>query len=269
MSSDRDRATPRLRVVPVNDAEAVEIRKLLGEQGEAVAVSRQRWGASWAGLEPEVRAAIAAFRQAHPGGLIYGVELSGPDPYGAVNIDHHRYGDEDRGQAASSLEQVAALVPGAVPLGRWRNLVALNDRGYIPAMESAGATWAEIEAVRRADREAQGVTAEQEAAAERDLAKRAEFSADGQRVRVECPDGSSAAHADRLYGRAREILLMAPGEWNYYGPRHRELAARFAGRRGCWSGGAEASGYFGIAAPDEAERRGVRAWWEAVGRESG
>lgn len=167
MSSEEGRPE-RLWIVPVNDGEAVEIAALLGEHGETVAVTRQRWGASWAGLEAGVREAIERFRAAHPEGAIYGVELAGPDPYGAVNIDHHRYGEEDRSHPRSSLEQVAEVL--GVGLGRWRRLVAANDRGYIPAMEAEGATAEEIAAVRQADRAAQGVTAEQEAAAERDVA---------------------------------------------------------------------------------------------------
>ena len=137
------------------------------------------------------------------------------------------------------VEQVAERL--GVTRDRWRRLVALNDRGYIPAM--AGAT---------ADRRAQGVTAAQEMAAETDLAERAEYSGDGQRrVKVWCPAGSAAAHADRLHGKAREI----------YGPRHRELAALFEGRSGTWCGGAPESGYFGIATPDEVARGRISSWW--------
>ena len=254
MSSER-----RLWVVPLNDAEAVEIRKLLEARGERVLVTGQGWGATWAGLEPGVRDAIAGFSGGSGGGTVYGVELGGPNPYRAINIDHHKYGEEDRSHAASSLEQAAAIL--GVELDRWQRLIALNDRGYIPAMiTEAGATAAEIEAVRRADRSAQGVTAAQEAAAARDLEEHAEFS--GDRVKVWCAEGSTAAHSDGLYGKAREILLMGPDEWNYYGPRHRVLAAMFEGRTGkTWCGGAEASGYFGIAAPEAGERERILAWW--------
>ncbi len=252
----------RVWVVPVNDAEAVEIRKLLAERGERVLTSNQRWGASWAGLEPEIKRELLRGAAA----TIYGIELAGANPYGAVNIDHHKYGDQDdRTHPLSSLEQVAEIL-GATPLSRWQTLVALNDRGYIPAMEKdGGATVEEVAAVRRADRAAQGVTAEQEEAAARDLREHAVFSDGGRRVKVWCASGSTAAHSDALHGKAREILLIGPGEWNYYGPRHRELAAMFGGVENLqtWSGGAPESGYFGMAAPDESVGAQMLAWWEA------
>ena len=66
-------------------------------------------------------------------------------------------------------------------------------------------------------------------------------------------------HSDALHGKAREILLIGPGEWNYYGPRHRELAAMFGGVANLqsWSGGAPESGYFGMASPDEEVRQSL------------
>ena len=261
----------RIWVTPENDAESVEIAKLLSERGERrVLRTGQRWGATWAGLEPEIRAELERFVSPHgAGGTIYGIELAGPHRYGsrAVNIDHHSYTGDERSHQLSSLEQVAAILGGA-PLTRWQTLVALNDRGYIPAMtgSEAGATAEEVAAVRRADRAAQGITEAQEEAAARDLAERAEWS--GDRVKVWCPEGSTAAHPDALYGRARMILLMSPGEWNYYGPGQRDLAAVFdddgegaAELVSTWCGGADEGGYFGIAAPGAGAQRRILDWF--------
>ncbi len=45
-----------------------------------------------------------------------------------------------------------------IELSRWQQLIAANDCGYIPAMLKMDASNNEIEAIRKADRKAQGVT---------------------------------------------------------------------------------------------------------------
>ena len=86
--------------------------------------------------------------------IIYGIELNEditpPSNYAA--IDHHN----ERADRPSSLEQVAELF--GVKLDRWQRLVAANDKGYIPEMKKMCATDEEIEAIREADRKAQGVS---------------------------------------------------------------------------------------------------------------
>ena len=242
----------RVWVIAENDGEAREIRRLLEHAGERVLVSAQRWGARWEGLESAIQAQLRAFP-----GRIYGVELAGPNPYGAINIDHHYYAGDDRRMEESSLEQVADLL--AIPLSRWQRLVALNDRGYIPLMARFGASPEEIRAVRQADRAAQGVTKEQEAAAARDV--------DGVVVRdgkleLWCPDGFCSAHSDLLQGRAPEILLMGPDQWCYYGERHQELVKRSWAEKN-WSGGSAENGYFGIERPGSETAGMIREWfWE-------
>ncbi len=90
--------------------------------------------------------------------IIYGIELNEditpPSNYAA--IDHHN----ERADRPSSLEQVAELF--GVKLDRWQRLVAANDKGYIPEMKKMCATDEEIEAIREADRKAQGVSEKEE-----------------------------------------------------------------------------------------------------------
>jgi len=240
----------RVWVVPANDGEAVEILRLLGERGEHVLQTHQRWGASWAALEPEILAAVA--NGAHKVEQIYGVELAGPNAYGAINIDHHRYAEDDRWRPESSLEQVAVIL--GVPLDRHRLLVAANDRGYIPAMEALGASPEEIEEVRAADRAAQGLTVDDRVHAERDIAK-ADWL--GKRVAVSCPNGVTSWHSDLLYGKATEWLLMAPTMWLYSGDR-REDFERLALSEPHWSGGEAAHGYSVVASPSPESQRKIR-----------
>lgn len=236
-------------VVPANDLEALEIIRLLEEQGEEVLVSRQPHGATWAGLEPEILKALESARPERPDVQILGVELGGRDPWGAVNVDHHRYRDEDRWNLLSSLEQVGALLQ--MPLSRRQQLAALNDRGWIPAMTEAGATAEEIREIREEDIRAQGHGPEARVQAESDIRGGQRF---GDCVVMRCPQGANPWHADLLYGQANEVLHVGPDEWSYSGPRHLALM-KLELDEVCWAGGAEKSGYFGVRRPGERSRR--------------
>jgi hypothetical protein len=241
-------------VVPNNDGEAVEIIRLLQAHSQPVLVTSQPWGASWAKLEPAIQEQL----HAAAGKRILGVELAGPNPYGAIDIDHHRYADQDRAHPLSSLEQVAQLL--GVQLDRWQHLVAVNDRAYFPGLESANATPAEVAQVRRHDLEAQGLGPDHRRQAESDIAAATWI---GRSAIVACPNGSNSWHSDLLYPRADQWLLIGPDEWNYSGPNHRALAAFNLGAT-TWSGGSPERGYFGIANPSaEAQSeilRLFRAW---------
>ncbi len=253
------RCPSRLWVLPLNDGEAVEIRRLLEHHRETVLLSRQSWGASWAKLEPKLAQRARDFRNQCPGGEIFGVELAGSNPFGAIDIDHHRYRDDDRSHPLASLEQVARIL--GVLLTRWQLLVAANDRGYIPAMLGLNATPDEIAAVRAQDRAAQGIGPEQERQAEQDL-RQAVWRDD--KVFVPCHTKPTAAHADRLFDRAREALLVSAPEWDYYGPRHQGLTA-FRFPEAHWSGGDPRSGYFGIENPShETQQKILGFFWENV-----
>jgi hypothetical protein len=89
---------------------------------------------------------------------IFGIELKedivAPDNYSSIN--HHN----DKIRQSSSLEQVANILE--LSLNRHQQLVAANDKGYIPAMKALDATKEEIEEIRRKDRAAQGITEDDE-----------------------------------------------------------------------------------------------------------
>jgi hypothetical protein len=230
---------------------------LLRECGETIQVTAQTWGATWAGLEAELQDRVRQWRADNPAGVIYGIELAGPNEFGAINIDHHLYSDDNRSNVLSSLEQVAAIT-GRM-LTRNQQLVALNDRGYIPAMEAAQATPEEIEEIREADRRAQGLTPSDREHAERDLAA---AERDSERWLIRCPNGANAYHTDLSYGRAKEILAIAPRRWSYTGARKRELIA-FGLSEQHWSGGDPESGYFAVENPAEETQRKILNWfWE-------
>ena len=240
-------------MLAVNDGEAVEIERLLHQRSECVFASVQRWGATWAGLEPSIQDSLRQFRKTNAGGEIIGIELGGTNPYGAVDIDHHRYGDDDRSNSLSSLEQVAARLP--VKLDHRQQLVAANDRGFIAGMEEMGATVAEVRDVRAQDLAAQGVTPEQQQDQRREV--ETAMVIDGRYLVTTAFDPPTAL-SDLLYQekQAREWLIRGPHVWSYSGPRHKEFAA-LPLTESHWSGGRPQSGYFGIENPGEDARKKI------------
>jgi hypothetical protein len=134
------------------DLEMKEIRALLANNGCRYANRNLKWGAR-----------LSDYQDLFNGSdLFIGIELL-PDitpPIQYIMVDHHN----ENSWKASSIEQVAELI--GVKLNWQQQLVAANDKGYIPAMIAMGATNEEIQEIRRLDREAQGVTGIDEQLAE-------------------------------------------------------------------------------------------------------
>lgn len=219
-------------VTPVNDGEAVQIKNILEKKNIKTLVTKQGWGASWSGLEPEIKEEI---KNKTKNFKIFGVELQGPAPEGAVNIDHHIYDGDDRSNERSSLEQVADLVGYKLTL--YEQFVAANDKGFIPAMIelaktknlSETETQKMIEKVRLQDRAAQGITPEQERIAEKAI-QEAEVS--DRLTVVRMSHSKTATVCDRLYGGYKNLLVISDdGEVNFFGSR-RVIEKTFLSRRG-------------------------------------
>lgn len=238
----------RYFIIPANDAEAILIAEVLRKNGENFSVTSQAWGASWGGLEDEIKTKISnltAVRERRAGGMVmgvsrdctvYGVELQGQAPEGCENIDHHIYDGDDRSDPKSSLEQVADLI--GYRLNRWEELVAANDRGFIPMMEVIGATADEIQRVRALDRRAQGIQSVQEFQAEEAIAS-AEVV--GRNYFVRMAHSKCATVTDRLYGRYDNLLILAgDGESDFYGQA--AICTALKEKFGGWVGGALESG---------------------------
>lgn len=236
-----------------HDLEMLEIGRLVRETlgDEAVLDRHLSWHAATASAyRAEIEAALTA------GGTPVLVELRDDLPPGlsrrCVHVDHH--GERAGADRPTALEQAFALL--GLPQERWTRrhaLVAANDRGWIPELRAMGATVAEIAAIRAEDRAAQGVTAEEEAAAEAALARR-EHRLDGGLVLVRLPHARTSPVFDRLAleagdGEPPDALVLSPEEVNFsgHGSRVLALAAAFPGG---WHGGAlPVRGFWGHAAP--------------------
>ena len=297
----------KIFIVPNNDGEALAIIDLLKqngyEEGKNLFITEQGWGASWKGLEPEIKNAIRNAAQRNEvtefrsdgysysgsgrviiqGNLpeiepsehvghgytgpieplapdfshIYGVELQGKTM--CNNIDHHIYEGDDRSNPKSSIEQVADLI--GIELSIEQQFIAANDRGFIPEMESLGEMLMleqeeiseHIQNTRALDRNAQGITQEQEHQAERAILET--LTRNGNLTIVELPHSKCATVTDRLYGQYENMLIIcADGELDFYGKGEicKQLQEQFQG----WSGGdLDNSGFWGgYANPEEVKQ---------------
>lgn len=218
------------------DLEMVTIRDLLASMSGVRLVDRKlAWGAKASAYSEDIEGAIA--RVETP--VLVELENDlGLDPALFINLDHH--GASAGAAASTSLEQLFQLL--ALPPSdwtRWYALVAANDRGHIPAMREMGASEAEVAQVRAADREAQGITADQERDAEAAIA-RAESVGGGDLTIVRLPHEKTAAVVDRLAMQPdppENVLVLSPNEVNFFGRGDlvHALDTQFPGG---WTGGA-------------------------------
>lgn len=200
------------------DLEMLEIKRLLKQTG----CRYFDRGLSWATASLDAYVAELEKYGNHPGIIIYGVELSGGSLSGRYNnyslIDHHNEFQERK----SSLEQISDIL--GLKLTRYQILVAANDRGYIPAMQASGATWDEIQTIRRQDRAAQGITEEEEILAQKAIDEYKEEYGDLIIVRAESPHFSPIC--DRLWPY-RKLLVFTDDLLCYYGKGKHDLTAVF------------------------------------------
>ena len=202
----------RLWVCPNNDLEAKTIIEMLAREGEKYLVTGQTWGASWEKLEEEIKKEL---KEALENGTeVYGIELQG-NSNGAINIDHHIYGEDDRRNPKSSIEQVADILGKELTLDE--QFVSANDKGYIPAMEELGEKLKinpqdikEIIAnIRMRDRETQGITSKQEAQAEEAIKKLGELKEKRNYISIDLPHSKTSTVTDSLYGKYDNLLVSS------------------------------------------------------------
>jgi hypothetical protein len=179
--------------------------------------------------------------QHYAGDDIYGLELREdmPTPENYHRIDHHN----DWNGEMSALEQIAELL--GIKLSRYQQLVAANDRGYIPAMKALSATEEEIADIRRRDREAQGVCEADELLAEQSVANH--LSRYGSLLVVYSLTSHFSPICDRLFPY-RRLLIYSDTKWVYYGEGKAELVAMFAEdikQKRVYHGGGD-NGYIGV-----------------------
>lgn len=235
MMKEKSHSVKKLFLLGGHDLEMLTIRDLLEKREDCLVLDKEL---SWS------NAYLSAYQEEleeYAGMQIYGVELQedieGPANY--FRIDHHN----DYAGLPSALEQVAGCV--GISLSRKQQLIAANDKGYIPAMKALFATEEEIVEIRRADRIAQGVTESDEELAEKTIADNKEVVNDLTIVHALCSRFSPIC--DRLFPY-NKLLIYTDSEWVYYGEgcgRVRELFAVESSLGNIFYGGGE-NGYVGI-----------------------
>ena len=239
-----------------HDLEMAEIARVLREHGAVFVDRGLNWDqATFSAYEAELRAAIAAGQRP----VLVEIRDIPADIHPFVDvIDHH---GPQSAHLPTSLEQVLAHL-GVTTLTREQALIAANDKGYIEGMLAIAATPEEIANIRRRDREAQGITAEQEALAESAVAQRT-CPAPGLAI-VELAHGKAACVTDRLSNLTggpgyRNLFIESPGEVSFFGEGRtiEQLHRRFGGYCG---GELPVRGYWGLEKPSSSERSGIREW---------
>lgn len=242
------------------DLEMVTIRDLLVAQRVPFHDRTLVWGAKASAYLNEIQAALDA------GCRPVLIELANDLPPALATranwIDHH--GLQAGTDQPTALHRVFALL--GLPPARWTrhfDLVAANDRGHIEAMHQLRppATREELNAIRAADRAAQGVSSADEAAAREAIASR-ESLAEGRLTVLRLAGCKTSPAADfmepALGGPGFEnLLIRSPGEVNFFGRGALVLGLneRFPG--GWYGGSLPGRGFWGS---QHADADSVTAW---------
>jgi len=221
------------------DLEMLEIKKLLltyrKQNNNAIEIAdlKLSWGAKLSSYQTYLN-------KAENYTTIYGVELikdiEAPDNY--VTIDHHN----ELAHRPAAIIQIAETL--GVALNRQQQLVAANDSGYIPAMLAMGATEIEIEDIRKADRQAQGVSQADEQQAKIDV-QNGYWQKDVFVIETKLNHFSPIT--DRIWKHTKKIVFNKT-EVNYYGTNKPLLVNHFEemlNANKAYHGGDE-KGYFGF-----------------------
>jgi hypothetical protein len=225
-----------------HDLEMLEIKKILlalgYTEGGNLFDKNLHWGAKLSDYAADFRADAINV-------CIELTEDIAPPPH-YKRIDHHN----ELAHLPASIEQIAALLN--VKLTRDQQLVAANDKGFIPALKAFGATDTEIQNIRQRDRAAQGVTEADEQKAVDSIQNQLIVRNGITVVQSETPKFSTIT--DRLFGKTNDHLLIfteggvSGDELCYYGIGKPLLERVFVDwlRKGhAYAGGGE-TGFFGF-----------------------
>lgn len=220
----------RLFLLGGHDLEMIEIKHLLENNNEIYIDRNLAWGAKLSEYADQL-----GFN-----GAIYGIELEEdtPLPPNYQRIDHHN----ELSHLPASIEQVAHIV--RVQLTREQQLIAANDRGYIPAMKAIGASGEEIADIRLKDRRAQGITEEDERLGQQSIDDNLTWENKVAIINALTPRFPTIT--DRMFGVAKQLIVHTPEKVVYYGPNIDALAAKYKEwipKKAYYGGGP--SGFFG------------------------
>ena len=252
-------------ILPQNDLEAVEIKKILDLIGIRYLITSQSWGANFDNLEKEIIDLIKNNGETTKYVDYFVIEISGaskikefinPITQTLTIIDHHKYSDdEDYSKNISSIEQVVLTILRhhvglSAEIINHAKLIGANDSHYIDGIievcNKLGLNEDETEKkvieIRALDRQAQGISREQEEFAVDAIENNIE-KYDNDLIIINSPHSKCACYTDRLYRKYKNLLILSQdGESNFYGEKRiiEILQSKFDG----WSGGGD-NGFWG------------------------
>jgi hypothetical protein len=260
----------RLWIIPKNDLEAFAIYKMLQRNNENYLVTGQAWGASWDKLEDDIKEKILEY-QAKGDIQVYGVELQGSFPK-TINVDHHSYGNDDRTNSKSSLEQVAEIL--GVDLNYAELFISEGDKGSVEAVRKLGKELQMsdekiddiLSIMKSLSFRIQGITKEQEEQSAEAVKALGEIDGVRDYIEIEIPHSKTVTVTDKLQGKYLNLLIISgDGETNFYGQTEyiMQLKNKFVGG---WSGGKldEGHGFWGGYFDQSEIRTFVRSMMEKI-----
>jgi len=211
------------------DLEMETIKAILIKYNQNVADKNLKWGAKLSSYKKTLN------KKYH----FYGIELDEDiqTPKFYTKIDHHN----ELSQNPSSIEQIADILD--IKLNKYEKLVALNDKGYIPAMEKFGATKQEINQIRQQDRVIQGVTQTDEILAKKSIQN---ISIENNINVVYAFSDKFSAIIDRLYPM-KNVIIYNDNKLVFYGdikPLIKKFDNLIKNNQAYYGGGK--NGFFGI-----------------------
>jgi len=184
------------------DAEMVAIKDILNEQKLPYYDRRLKWGARLSEYKEEL---LKITKDQIP--VFIELNLDIDYPANSIIVDHH--GDKAGKDKKTSIEQIAELLN--IELNRKQKLISANDRDYIWGMLELDATEAEIKEIRKMDRQAQGVTEDDERKAEMSIQhylKRLPKNV----VLIYSLTEKTSPIIDRIYKYYEHIFIISPSE---------------------------------------------------------
>jgi len=180
------------------DLEMVEIKKLLVSKNIKFIDKKLSWGAKLSDYKDELNK--------YQNYTIYGIELEQDitQPKNYIDIDHHG----KNSHMPSSIQQVADILN--TQLSREQKLISANDSGYIDGMKKLCASDDEIREIRKRDREAQGITQEDEI-----LAIKSVYASSSNLIFAKTPKFS--AISDRIYSQYSQYIVYNNSSLSFYG----------------------------------------------------
>jgi hypothetical protein len=191
------------------DAEMVTIKAIFGTEKIPYFDKHLNWGASLSDYKEELK---ALSKGEIPVFIELCLDIS--YPHQAIIIDHHneRAGKDQK----TSIEQAAELL--GLKLNRRQRLISANDRGHVIAMKAMGATCKEIREIRAFDRQCQGVTKDDETAAEISIQNHSE-NLTPDSIYIKSLTEKASPLLDRLYETYKHIFVVTPSkQLHYFGP---------------------------------------------------